>query len=203
MKGAFIAIEGIDGCGKGTVIKKLANDLFDANKDYHIFLTREPYKRDWLKKFLSQLDPVAQGEQALKLFVEDRAKHCKMIDACLKKGIIVLSDRYKHSTYAYQMAQGMSFEKIHELHKDLLVPDLTIVIDVPAAEAVKRITGGRPQDAHAFHKEDFLVKVRDNYLKLKQMLNENIVYIDGTKDRESVSVEAFKIALDLTKQVLR
>ena len=199
MKGVFIAIEGIDGCGKGTVIKKLANDLFDANKDYHVLLTREPYKRDWLKKFLSQLDPIAQGEQALKLFVEDRAKHCKMIDACLKKGIIVLSDRYKHSTYAYQMAQGMPFEKIHELHKPLLIPDLTIIIDMPAAEAVRRLsTTGL--DAHAFHKEEFLTKVRDNYLKLKELLMENIIIIDGTKDRETVSAEAFKEVMALLRQ---
>ncbi len=196
MKGVFIAIEGIDGCGKGTVLKNIAQQLFDTNKNAHVLLTREPYKRDWLTKFLSQLDPVAQGEQALKLFVEDRANHCKMIEACMKKGIIVLTDRYKHSTYAYQMAQGIPFEKIHELHKPLLVPDLTIVVDIPASEAVKRL-GQTGKDNHAFHKEEFLTKVRENYMKLKELLNENINYIDGTKDRETVSAEALKLVKHL------
>ena len=196
MKGAFIAIEGIDGCGKGTVLKNIAQQLFDTDKNAHVLLTREPYKREWLTKFLSQLDPVAQGEQALKLFVEDRAKHCKMIETCMKKGIIVLSDRYKHSTYAYQMAQGIPFEKIYELHKPLLVPDLTIVVDISATEAVKRLFG-TGKDAHAFHKEEFLAKVRENYLKLKELLKENIHYIDGTKDRETVAAEALKLVKHL------
>jgi dTMP kinase len=199
MKGAFIAIEGIDGCGKGTVLKSIAQQLYDADKNAHILLTREPYKRDWLTKFLSQLDPISQGEQALKLFVEDRANHCKMIEACLKKGIIVLSDRFKHSTYAYQMAQGIPFEKIHELHKPLLVPDLTIIADIPASEAVKRL-GQTGKDHHAFHKEEFLTKVRDNYHKLKELLKENIIIIDGTKDRETVAAEAFKIVTDFMKR---
>ncbi len=199
MKGAFIAIEGIDGCGKGTVIKKIATELFEADKNNHILLTREPYKRDWLKKFLSRLDPLSQGEDALKLFVEDRTKHCKMIEACTKKDIIVLSDRYKHSTYAYQMAQGVPFEKIHEMHKDLLVPDLTIVIDIPVAEAVKRMTQGRQQDAHAFHKEDFLQKVHANYHKLKELLKENIIFIDGNRNREEVCADSLKTVLEFLK----
>ncbi len=199
MKGVFIAIEGIDGCGKGTVIKRLTAELFESNKDNHIFLTREPYKRDWLKQFLSRLDPLSQGEDALKLFVEDRTNHCKMIEACLKKGIIVLSDRYKHSTYAYQMAQGIPFEKIHELHKPLLVPDLTVVIDISVPEAVKRMTEGRIQDAHAFHKEDFLVKVHENYHKLKGLLNENIIFVNGARTREEVCADTFKIVSDFIK----
>ncbi len=198
MKGVFIAIEGIDGCGKGTALKNIAQQLFDSDKNAHILLTREPYKREWLTKFLSQLDPVAQGEQALKLFVEDRTKHCKMIEPCIKNGIIVFSDRYKLSTYAYQMTQGVPFEKIHELHKPLLIPDLTIVLDIPASEAVKRL-GDTGKDNHAFHREEFLTKVRNNYLKLKEMLDENIVIIDGTKDRETVAAESFK----LVKQLLQ
>jgi len=192
----FIAIEGIDGCGKGTVITRLAQELFDINKNNHIFLTREPYKRDWLKKYLSQLDPLSQGKQALDLFVEDRTKHCKMITACAKKGVIVLSDRYKHSTYAYQMAQGMSFETINELHKPLLIPDLTIIVDIPATEATRRMTHYRITDAHAFHKEEFLTKVRENYLKLKEMLNENIVTIDGNRDREEVFQDVKKTVIE-------
>ena len=197
MKGVFIAIEGIDACGKGTVLKRIAAEIFDADKNNHVLITREPYKRDWLKRFLSQLDPISEGEQALKLFVEDRKNHCKMIEACLKKGIIVLSDRYKHSTYAYQMAQGIPFEKIHELHKPLLVPDLTIVIDIPAEEATRRMTHDRITDAHAFHREEFLAKVRENYHKLKELLKENIVFIDGKKDRDLVADEALKLVKSL------
>jgi dTMP kinase len=200
MKGVFIAVEGIDACGKGTIAKGLATELFEANKNHHVFLTREPYQRDWLKKFLSQLDPLSQGEQALQLFVEDRAKHCKMIDSNLKKGVIVISDRYKHSTYAYQMAQGITFEKIHQAHQGLLVPDLTIVIDITAEEAERRMQQDRITDAHAFHNKEFLTKVRENYLKLKELLKENIIFIDGNRNKEAVFADAYKAAQELLKQ---
>lgn len=186
MKGVFIAIEGIDGCGKGTIITRLAQDLFNQNKNNHLYLTREPYQRDWLKQFLSRLDPLSQGEDALKLFVQDRTKHCNIIRPILKKGTLVLCDRYKHSTYAYQMAQDIPFETIHNAHNDLLVPDLTIILDIPAEEAVRRMTEGREQDAHAFHNKDFLVKVRENYLKLKDLLDENLVFVDGNQSRDEV-----------------
>jgi dTMP kinase len=200
MKGVFIAVEGIDACGKGTIAKRLATEIFESDKNNHVFLTREPYQRDWLKKFLSQLDPLSQGEQALKLFVEDRTKHCKMIDANLKKGVIVISDRYKHSTYSYQIAQDIPFEKIHKLHQGLLVPDLTIVIDITAEEAARRMQQDRITDAHAFHKKEFLAKVRENYLKLKELLKENIIYIDGNREREAVFADAYKAVQELLKQ---
>lgn len=193
MKGAFIAVEGIDGCGKGTVLTRLAADVFNHNKDYNIFLTREPYKRDWVKKFLSQLDPVSQGEQAVSLFVEDRKKHLKVVEPLLNKGIIVLCDRYLHSTFAYQMAQGISFEKIKELHKDILMPDLCIIIDIPANESVKRIAAGR-ENTHAFEREEFLAKVRENYLKVGKELP-NCHTVDGNRDRDSVYNDVKKIVI--------
>ncbi len=194
MKGALIAIEGIDGCGKGTVLTRLAADVFNHNKDYNIFLTREPYKRDWVKKFLSQLDPVSQGEQAVSLFVEDRKKHLKVIEPLLNKGIIVLCDRYLHSTFAYQLAQGISFEKIKQLHEGIKMPDLCIIIDLPASESVKRIATGR-ENTHAFEREDFLSKVRENYLKVSKDLHHNCRTIDGNRDRDSVYNDVKKIVI--------
>jgi len=199
MKGAFIVIEGIDGAGKGLVIKHLASALFDANKNNHLFITREPYKRDWLKKFLSTIDPNSRGNEALKLFAQDRTKHCKMISSCLNKGIIVLSDRYKHSTYAYQMAQGVSFDTIHDLHNDLLVPDLTIVIDTPVDVALARIAAAREQ-TNAFQDEKLLRSVHANYHALKDKLDENIVFIDGNNDKDSVCAEALSIVQDFLSQ---
>lgn len=185
-RGLFIAIEGIDACGKGTIITQLATALYDSDKNNHLLLTREPFQRDWLKKFLSQLDPLSQGKQALALFVKDRTEHCKMIETALKKGVIVLCDRYKYSTYAYQMAQGLTFEEIDSAHAGLLIPDLTIIIDIPATEATKRMHTGRKTDPHAFHNEQLLTRARENYLKLKDKLKENIVIIDGARSKDAV-----------------
>lgn len=185
MSSAFIALEGIDGCGKGTVITRLTQELFDADKNNHVFLTREPYDRQWLNTYLSKPDVPKRGEEALKLFVEDRLRHCKIVGQMLKEHAIVLTDRYAHSTYAYQMAQGIPFETIKKLHEGTLTPDLTIIIDVPVEEAIKRMNHNRgTQDG--FEQKDFLTKVRENYLKLKNLLGENIVYVDGNRDRETV-----------------
>ncbi len=185
-RGLFIALEGIDACGKGTVVTRLASALYDADKNNHLLLTREPFQRDWLKKFLSQLDPLSQGKQALTLFVKDRTEHCKIIESALKKGVTVLCDRYKYSTYAYQMAQGLTFEEINTAHAGLLVPDLTLIIDIPAPEATRRMLLGREADAHAFHNEQLLLRARENYLALKEKLKENIVIVDGARSRDSV-----------------
>jgi len=195
MKGALIAIEGIDGCGKGTVLTRLAADVFNHNKDYNIFLTREPYKRDWVKKFLSQLDPVSQGEQAVELFVEDRKKHLKIVEPLLNKGIIVLCDRYLHSTFAYQMAQGITFEKIKQLHEGIRMPDLCIILDIPANISVKRIATGR-ENTHAFEREEFLAKVRENYLKVSKDLHHNCQIIDGNRERDLVYDDVKKTVIN-------
>ncbi len=203
MKGTFIAIEGIDGCGKGTVIKRLAAELFQENKNSHVFLTREPYRREWMRKYLSTINPEYRGEEALLLFLKDRKEHVKIIKIMLKKGVIVLSDRYKHSTYAYQMAQGMSFEKIHEMHKGLPVPDITIIIDITTEEAEKRLLLKTEEQSHAFNKKEMLQKARQNYLQLKELLKEPITYFNGMQDREKTYEEIKKKVIEvLARQAL-
>ena len=80
------------------------------------------------------------GKKALKLFTKDRKKHIKIIQNCIKKGITVITDRYKYSTYAYQTAQGIPFEEIHKLQKTMPEPDITILIDTPAEIAIQRLS---------------------------------------------------------------
>lgn len=198
MTGVFIAIEGIDGCGKGTIITRLAAELFNLDKNNHVFLTREPYQRDWLNQYLATMDPARKGMDALPLFVEDRKRHCDIIKTQLALGHIVLTDRYKHSTYAYQMAQGVPFQTIHQLHLGLLVPDLTIFIDISVAEAISRMQSRKTTDA--FEHADFLARVRDNYLALEHTLHEPIVIVNGERDRETVYSDVFGIVKKFISQ---
>ncbi len=115
MKGKFIVLDGIDGCGKGTQVKLLANYLFDSNKKNHVFLTREPYHSEHyeeIRRLLkSGLNPRDNAERLTELFVADRKVHVALIESLLSQGINVVSDRYKYSTLAYQQTQGISFEK--------------------------------------------------------------------------------------------
>jgi len=182
MKGKFIVFEGVDGCGKGTQLKLVASYLFDKNKEYDLFLTREP-TRDYkeIRERMGNSDDVRKDvEWYAGMFVEDRINHLrKYIMPMLNAGTHVLSDRYKYSTLAYQWTQGMDFEKLVEMHLGLLVPDLTMIFDCPADVAFTRRKKDNATDM--FDKDlKFQIKLRENYLKLKDKFpKENIQIINA------------------------
>ncbi|MEK7143750.1 MAG: hypothetical protein AAB820_00250, partial [Patescibacteria group bacterium] len=115
-KGKFIVLDGIDGCGKGTQVKLLANHLFDGDKKNHIFLTREPYNSEYyakIRQFLKEgINPKDNAEVLTELFVKDRKVHAELIGNFLSRGIHVICDRYKYVTLVYQKIQGISFEEL-------------------------------------------------------------------------------------------
>ncbi|MEM3408476.1 MAG: dTMP kinase [Candidatus Micrarchaeia archaeon] len=199
-KGKFIVLEGIDGCGKSTQIENIANYLFSKDKSNHILITREPTMissygkkvRDLLKK---QKNTQKNAALFTKLYVKDRKFHInKMVLPAMKEGCIVISDRYKYSTFAYQILQGDKLENLMKLHKGLVVPDLIIILDISEEESIKRISNQKEKEL--FEKKEFLRKVRENYLKMKEIFpNENIVVIDGEKSKDEV-FESIKKEID-------
>lgn len=195
MKGKFIVFDGIDGCGKTTQLLKLI-DFIRTNskyKKYQIVYAKEPTydsKAGLLlrKKLENEKDPQKEGKIFCKLMVKDRAQHCNdLLLPALRHGCIILCDRYSYSTFAYQQAQGISFEDILREHRKykILKPNLSLIFDLPATTAIKRIEKVRDKK-ELFEKVKFLEKVRQYYLKLKLLLNENIVIIDGTQTIEKI-----------------
>jgi dTMP kinase len=191
-KGKFIVLEGIDGCGKGTQAKELAMYLFGIDKKNHILITREPtnislYGRKVRELLRKCRDPKQEAEYFTKLYVKDRWHHIKCaIEPALRYGSIVVCDRYKYSTISYQLAQGIELKKLLDLHKGMIKPDITFIIDVSVDEAIRRIY--RTKDMKdVFEKKDFLELVRNNYLKMKDIFKrENIVIIDGMQTPQYV-----------------
>lgn len=202
-RGKFIVFDGLDGSGKGIQAKKLHNYLFDKDKKNHILLTREPYYSryyDEIRKILKEgRDPKENAERLAKLFVADRLEHARVLERNLAEGIHVVCDRYKYSTFAYQQTQGISLEKLIQMHEGVLVPNLALIVDVPAEVAMKRIA----EDAGREYKEifedlKFQGQLRKNYLALPgQLPNERILVIDGNRpvDKvfEAIRAEADKI----------
>ncbi|MCX8202469.1 MAG: dTMP kinase [Candidatus Micrarchaeota archaeon] len=193
--GKFIVLEGIDACGKSSQIKKLAAYLFSKDKRNHILITREPtmlseYGVKVRELLTRQKDPMKHHELFTNLYVKDRKFHLnKIVSPALKQGCIVLCDRYKYSTFAYQLAQGEELERLIKMHNSLLVPDLVIVIDIPEEEAIKRLSESN-QKKDAFEILDFLRKVRKNYLKMKEMFpKERILFVNGNRSKEEVFEE--------------
>ncbi len=186
-KGKFIVIDGIDGCGKGTQIKLLVDFIFDSDKKNHIFLTREPYNSEYyaeIRRLLKEgINPKDNAELLAELFVKDRKVHVELIGDFLNSGIHVVCDRYKYVTLVYQKIQGVSFEKIFEMHKGILAPDLAIIIDTPVDVALERVV----KDSNRSHKEvfeqkEFQEEARRNFLMLPEVLpDEKIIIIDGNR----------------------
>ena len=151
MAGRFLVLEGIDGCGKTTQLKQLAqwlpvSGLMPAGATLH--LTREPGGTP-LGQALRELllhPPQASAPSPtaeLLLYAADRAQHVEqLIRPALVRGDWVLSDRFSGSTLAYQGdGRGLDASTIRDLERIAtagVTPDLTLWLDLPIAESLRR-----------------------------------------------------------------
>jgi dTMP kinase len=150
-RGRFVVLEGIDGCGKTTQIRALQQWLPMSGlmpSQRKLVVTREPggtafgeALRDLLLHPPARLVPSERAE--LLLYAADRAQHvAERILPSLAAGHWVLSDRYSASTAAYQgHGRGLPLEAIEQLERFAtqgLQPDLTLWLDLPLEEALRR-----------------------------------------------------------------
>ncbi len=173
----FIVIEGIDGSGKSTQAKLLYNYLKKVRK---CFLTKEPTDTKiglFIKSLIKNKNLNSDAVELL--FMADRAEHVKEIEEKLKQNNIVICDRYYFSTIAYGSALGLNKEWLENANKVFLKPDLTIIIDINPALALKRINL-RKHKKQYFEKAKFLNKVRKEYKSLSKKYN-NIFIINANK----------------------
>lgn len=181
----FIAFEGLDGSGSSTQIKLLADYL--NKKGLKVHTTKEPTNNLIGGLVRGQLTKQWKSSQTCLqlLFSADRAHHLEIeIDPALKKGNIVLTDRYMLSTFAFGSIDGVSIEWLEEMNKYFRKPDLTILLKVPPAECIARINKSR-QGQELFEEAKKLEKVWNNY-ELLAKRHKNIVIIDGTQSEEKV-----------------
>lgn len=166
-KPIFIAIEGIDGVGKSTVISKTASRL--TSLGYNVYVTSEPSQspigrliRDWLLKPGSS---VAHASVYALLFVADRVQHYHAeVKDMLDKGYIVITERYMESTFAYQSVMGLPMDWLIELHRYVPRPDLTIVLDAPIDVIINRLRNRQSLEVFEINM-DFLMRARETLLR--------------------------------------
>ncbi len=169
----FITFEGIDGVGKSTQLDLLQQWLIDAGHD--VVRTLEPGGTELGKEIrhllLHRKGDVAPRSEAL-LYAADRAHHvATVVRPALAAGKVVLSDRYFDSSVAYQgAARELDVDQVREISLwavDNLLPDLTILLDLSAEQAIHRRnkTGVEP-DRLEQEKVDFFDRAREQYLKL-------------------------------------
>lgn len=189
MKNLFIVFDGLDGSGKGEMIKRLKAYL-DEKKELKILVTREPtdgsYGKDIKKLLREEKDPKNGAEECLVWFVEDRREHLtNEIEPFLEKGGIVICDRYYYSTIAFQHTQGIEMEKVISENMNFRTPDITFILDLPAEIALERVDK-RGEAKEKFEQLEFMEELRKNFLKLNDVLDDNIKVIDASKSKEEV-----------------
>jgi len=198
----FVVLEGINGCGKGAQLPYLVDLIIGVDKSSTVFVTREPndFDENGLKAremLKSDGDPYENAKEAAEYFARNRLTHNAIFVPMLNRGINVLSDRYWHSNFAFQGAQGVSYEDIAMANQSSRTPDLTLILDVPVEVAFDRLNYRDGKIRRKFDSDkDFLNKVRQNYLRLSELLDsENIVVINGNQSVEAVEKE-IKLAYD-------
>lgn len=188
----FVVIEGIDGCGKSTVARKVALRL-----GKRAVFTREPTD-SWVGKAVREGKgkEISPYTDAL-LFMADRAQHTEKIASWLAEGKLVICDRYYHSTVAYQAAslkgvfQGDPFKWLLEANLKISIhPDLTILLVIPPELSLERIRGR--SSLSRFEKLEFLREVHRNYLRMARS-DRSIVKLDATMELDSVVQKVLRL----------
>lgn len=164
--GLFIVLEGIDGTGKSTQARWLAEWLREQGRE--VIASREPTDGPWGAKIRAtaatgRLSP----EDELTYFLNDRREHVEQLIApALAAGKVVILDRYYFSTMAYQGSRGVDPAEIRRQNEAFApVPDLLFLLDLDVETALSRI-GGRGDTANEFEKADSLAKCREVFLGL-------------------------------------
>ena len=194
MPGTFITFEGIDGSGKSTQLRLLANFL--QQRGCQVLLTREPggtpvgnRLRAALLDAHEEVDPLTE----LLVFAADRAQHVRrVLRPALQSGRIVFSDRYADATRAYQGAgRGFSPELIAEiiqLATEGLKPDLTVLFDLSVEDSTARTqrrgNGTQRGDRLDAEDDDFHERVRAAYLQLAESEPERIKMVNTNQPPE-------------------
>jgi dTMP kinase len=166
-QGLFIVIEGIDGTGKSTQSKRLAEWFRSRGRE--VVLSREPTDGPWGKKLReSATTGRLSAEEELECFLNDRREHVEMsIKPALAEGKVVILDRYYFSTMAYQGARGFDPGEIR-LRNEAFAPqpDLLLILDLSVESAHGRI-GARGDTANEFEQRDTLSRCREIFLSLR------------------------------------
>ncbi len=175
-----MVFDGIDGCGKSSHARAMAQYL--RSRGHDVALLKEPTKESPAGKRLR--DALLSGErpspeEELRLFVEDRRWDVEnRIRPAIDEGKIVVLDRYYYSTVAYQGARGIDTKRIWEMNSFAPRPDIAFIMDIEPEEAMKRLH--RREDRDYFEEIEYLRKVREIFLSMRALPEVVIIDSSGT-----------------------
>jgi len=185
--GLWICLDGPDFTGKKTQSILLAQKLLDLSEDNDVLLTHEPTKlAEEIKSKLSQeSDPYSNAIQMTNLYIEDRYNHQQaIIYPALDNDIIVISNRHKYSTDAYQSAQGLNLKKTINMQKDKEIgtPDITILLSISRDNLESRMSKSST-DPDKFEKNlDFQSLVAQKYTEIAKLSKSDLFYFGNVRE---------------------
>ena len=198
----FLTFEGIDGSGKSSQARMLADHLRGLGRD--VVLTREPggsAGAEEIRRLVLEGDPDRwSAETELLLFTAARRDHMeRTIEPALAAGKVVICDRFADSTRMYQgMSRGNLRPLVDQLHKLMIgrEPDLTVLIDMDPEIGLSRAKGRQGTEERF---EDFGLelqqKMRSGFLALADEFSDRFRVIDGNRDMDSVARDVTDIVL--------
>ncbi|MBV1896599.1 MAG: dTMP kinase [Rhodobacteraceae bacterium] len=200
--GTFITFEGIDGSGKSTQARRLADTLRAEGHD--VVLTREPggsAGAEEIRKLVLEGDPDRwSAETEILLFTAARRDHLeRTILPALTKGQVVICDRFADSTRMYQgLSRGDLRTVVDQLHSLMIgrEPDLTILIDMDPDTGLNRALARQGSEERF---EDFgpelQRQMRAGFLALADEYSDRFQIVDGARDMDSIAADVHAITL--------
>lgn len=192
--GFFLTFEGADGSGKSTQARRLFEALKAEGRD--VVLTREPggsLGAEEIRRLLVEGDPNRwSAETEILLFFAARRDHLeRTILPALKRGAVVISDRFSDSTRVYQGAARGELRPLVDTVHELMIgkePDLTLVIDIDADVALKRgLARNSGEDRFEELGAGFQQKLRQGYRALLTDFPTRCIGIDGKGTEKQVA----------------
>lgn len=206
-RGVFISFEGIEGSGKSTQAKLLKEFLI--NSGYDVLLTVEPGGTrigEEIRRLILSLDnknmlPLTE----LLLYNASRIQHIEeIILPSLKRGFVVITDRFTDSTIAYQgYGRKISIDLIIEVDRlinNSLRPDLTILLDLDPKEGLKRNERLNKKDRLELEDLEFHERVRRGYLEIASKEPDRIKVINASESIEVVHSEVKNIVKEFLRK---
>jgi dTMP kinase len=184
----FLVFEGLDGSGKSTLIKALAQELQIRGKE--VVVTREPGGTplgEEIRRLLLEAGPRAPTARAeLLLYEAGRAQHVdQLIRPALEQKKWVLCDRFTASTLAFQCGgRNLPEEKVRPLNDFAtqgVEPELTVYLDVTVGTSVSRRAHREVVDRFEMEQEEFHQRVRDHYLSQVKAAPEKWLVLSAEK----------------------
>jgi dTMP kinase len=194
--GKLISFEGSEGSGKSTQIARLAAHFQKTQRE--VVTTREPGGTEIGEQIRNIIVHNSKGDEMcaeteLLLFTAARAQLVREVIApAIMRGAIVLSDRFLDSSTVYQgIGRNLAADPVARINRFAVgnvMPDLTVVIDVPTEVSLARLKQRASDLPDRMEREnlDFYTKVREGYLVLAQGMPERFLVVDGTKSAESI-----------------